>query len=173
MPPGVLRPAFPDTDPLPLDENGLYILLFDHWNGRHFDWELYLATSTESGTIFQVVYPGPYPHCQSYIFDARSSTNERRSAALIVAVKVAVMEPILHEALHIRLARIPIGHSTRFRGGSPRRVWVMEALYALDDEGYIKLTNSIACVELEALTAALINKNYERRSVIQSSYSLM
>lgn len=157
------------AEPLPLDENGLYILLFDLGDGYRFHWQLYLATSTESGTIFHLTNPGAN---DTWLFEAKPGTDERFSPDLVLATKMAVMEPVLHEALQSRLASVPSGYSVRFRENITRRVWVKEALYALDDEGYITLTNSIDCIENEVVTTAMMNKYHHRRTVMKSSWSL-
>lgn len=157
------------AEPLELDENGFYILLFDLGDGYRFRWEFYLATSTESGTIFHLISPAT---SDVWVFEAKTITDERSSPDLVLATKIASMPPLLHEALQSRLARVPIEYSARFRENISRRVWVKEALYALDQEGYIKLTNSVECVEKEVALTAMMNKYHQRRTIIKSSCSM-
>lgn len=157
------------AEPLTLNENGLYILLFDLGGGYRFNWQLYLATSTESGTIFHLINPG---HSDaSWQFEAKPSNDERRSPSLVLATQIALLDPILHQALQSRLSSISMTYSVRFRENISRRVWVKEALYTLDNEGYITLTNTVDCIEKEVTTTAMINKYYQRRTVMRSSWS--
>ncbi len=92
------------------------------------------------------------------------------SINLLVAVKIAVLDSVLQDALPDRLAQIAVSDSSLY-GIITCRVWVKQALHELDDEGYIKLTQSVDAVEEEAVEVAMENKPRGRRTTIKSSYS--
>lgn len=83
-------------------------------------------------------------------------------------LKIAVLDPILHQAFFHRLAQIPIVDSARYRERITCRVWLKEALYTLDDEGYISLTASVDDVESEARGLAMKNKSSGARKLVPS-----
>jgi hypothetical protein len=70
-----------------------------------------------------------------------------------------------------RLWQIPIAYSTQFHESITCRVWLKEALFALDDEGYIKLTESVDDIEAEAKNLAMRNKSRGTKTVARSSGS--
>lgn len=156
------------TDRLSLDSNGFYILLFDVGDDCRFHWVLYHAQSPDSGIVSYLLQ---VQDTDAWVFETKTSADVGSSRNLIVAVKLAVIEPELADALSKRLAQIPIGYSARFREDVTCRVWVKEALFALDDEGYIKLIKSIDDIEMEANTTAMLNKYRKQRSVIKSAGS--
>ena len=157
------------TDALRFDSNSLYILLSDLGDDYRFHWGLYLAKSPESGIISHLTNP---ENTTTWTYEAKSSANASSSGSLIIAVKVATIEPELVDTLCNRLAKIPIGYSAHFREDITCRVWVKEALFALDEDGYIKLVKSVDDIEMEAKTAAMVNKYRKQRSVIKSVGSL-
>lgn len=90
------------------------------------------------------------------------------SQRLLAAIKIGVVDLVLHQALHDRLQQIPIAYSTRFHESITCLVWLKEALFALDDEGYIKLTRSVDEIEAEAKILAIQNKSMGQRTVSRS-----
>lgn len=93
------------------------------------------------------------------------------SQRLLVALKIGVLNPILHEPLLDRLKEIPIAYSTRFHESITCRVWLKEALFALDDEGYTKLTRSVNDIEVEARNLAIQNKSQGKKTISRSAGS--
>ncbi|RAH47538.1 uncharacterized protein BO95DRAFT_461918 [Aspergillus brunneoviolaceus CBS 621.78] len=71
-----------------------------------------------------------------------------------------------------RLAQVPIEYSTRFREAITCRVWLKEALFALDDEGYIKLMKDIGSIEDEAKGQAVRNRVARKVTVTKSAGSI-
>lgn len=157
-----------DLDALHLtfERNGLYILLSNRGDKSYtFHWCLYLHQSTTSGSIYHLLNGNDptiwrFEHLpdQTVIYDQ----------ALLGALKIGVLDPTLHAPFLERLRQIPIVDSVRFRERITCRVWLKEALFALDDEGYIMLTRSVDDIEAEARNLALRNKSLGRRTVVRS-----
>lgn len=158
------------SDSLSFDTNGLYLLLSDIGAERQFHWGFYLAKSPTHGVIFQVV-KGTYTTGDKWEYKTKPSINVPNSVNLLVGVKIAVLEPILHNALATRLAEIPVQDSSRY-GAITCRVWIKEALQELDDEGYIKLKAKVNDIEEEAVDEAADNKQRERRTAFKSQLSV-
>lgn len=156
------------TDELVFDTNGLYILLSDIGAEVQFHWGFYLATGTEEGMIYHLINNASTNHGWKY--QAKSSVKVPNSLNLLVAVKIGVLDPVLHAPLGDRLANIPIAASPRY-GPITCRVWLKEALSELDNEGYIKLTWTIDEIEVEALTEAADNLPRKKRTIVHSSGS--
>jgi hypothetical protein len=172
-----------DTSTLTFESNGLYILLLDRGEDTFtFHWAFYLAKPKApnsggsggegDGIIFHVINPAS---STEWIYESKTSKDDGDvlqgySRRLILALKIAVMDPVLHEPLSDRLAQIPIdSYSTRFHENITCRVWVKEALFALDEEGFIKLTASVDAIEAEAMELALRNKARRVRTIAESS----
>ncbi|KAI2864958.1 hypothetical protein CBS147321_7116 [Aspergillus niger] len=132
---------------LQLEPNGLYLLLADRESSSTFHWGLYLAKSPTDGTIFNLIN---FPNPNVYSYEVKSDQKVITSRRYLLALKVGDLHPALHGPLETRLSQIPIQYSTRFHEAMTCRVWVKEALFALDDEGYIKLVESINGIEAEA-----------------------
>ncbi|KAF7163166.1 hypothetical protein CNMCM5623_008236 [Aspergillus felis] len=148
------------------DVNGLYILLSDRGDkGYTFHWGLYLHQAEDSGYLYHLINE---TDSSSWRFDPGPSKNMMNSQRLLVALKIGVLEPTLHQALLDRLWQIPIAYSTRFHESITCRVWLKEALFALDDEGYIKLTESVDDIETEAKNLAMRNKIGGTKTVARS-----
>ena len=154
------------SDPLVFDANGLYILLTDIGAEIQFHWAFYLATSSSSGIIFQLINTPATGDTWQY--QTKDSTDVPSSTNLLVAMKIANLEPLLHSALSDRLPQIPISRSPRY-GDITCRVWLKETLHELDNEGYIQLIESVDYIEDEALMEAAENRPRDTRSVIKSS----
>lgn len=153
---------------LKFDAGGLYILVSDIGAERQFHWGLYLATTSSSGFIFHLINNESTNNTWGY--QMKASTNVPSSISLLVAVKIAVLDSVLQDALPDRLAQVAIQDSSLY-GKITCRIWVKQALHELDDEGYIKLTQSVNAVEEEALDIAMDNKPRRRRSAVNSNHS--
>ncbi|PYI09857.1 hypothetical protein BO78DRAFT_23965 [Aspergillus sclerotiicarbonarius CBS 121057] len=132
---------------LQFETNGLYLLLSDRGAESTFHWGLYLAKSPASGDIFDIVNS---PNPRVWAYQPKSNQQVATSKRHLLALKVGDLDPALHGPLETRLSQIPIQYSTRFHEAITCRVWVKEALFALDDEGFIKLIETINGIETEA-----------------------
>ncbi|RAL11823.1 uncharacterized protein BO97DRAFT_86861 [Aspergillus homomorphus CBS 101889] len=88
-----------------------------------------------------------------------ATTGVPKSITLIVGLKIAVMVPVLHQALSDRLEIVSQEPPVTCR------IWLKRSLQDLDDEGYIKLTHSVDGVAQEADDAAVDNRARGIRSV--------
>ncbi|KAJ5189958.1 hypothetical protein N7491_008000 [Penicillium cf. griseofulvum] len=155
-----------DTPELTFEINGLYILLSDRGDKSYtFHWRLYLHQSPTSGSIYHLlndidptIWRFEHLPDQTIIYDP----------SLLGALKIGVLDSILHAHFLERLRQIPIVDSVRFRERITCRVWLKEALFMLDDEGYIILTRRVDDIEGEATNLALLNKSLGRRTVVRS-----
>lgn len=153
---------------LEFETNGLYLLLSQRGDTYTFHWGLYLAKTPKEGEIFHLINP---KNSAAWRYEHKLSANLGSSNRLVLALKVAVMELALHDALRARLSQIPIQDSTRFRERITCRVWIKEALFALDDEGYIKLTGTVDQIEQDAKNKAMANKSQGTKTVSKSALS--
>ncbi|KAJ5211548.1 uncharacterized protein N7498_003194 [Penicillium cinerascens] len=152
-----------------LEVNALYILLSDRGENIYtFHWRLYLHQATNSGYIYHLINE---TNSTSWHFDSQPSENVIASQGLLVALKIGVLDPILHQSLRDRLQETPIAYSTRFHESITCRVWLKQALFALDDEGYIKLTHPVNDIEAEAIDFAIKNKINGQKTISQSAGS--
>ena len=153
---------------LQFETNGLYLLLSERGDAYTFHWGLYLAKSTTDGEIFHLIN---LQNSAAWKYEYKLSRTVASSNRLVLALKVAVMDPSLHDTLQSRLSQVPVQDSTRFNERITCRVWVKEALFALDEEGYIKLTGTINQIEQEAKNKAMVNKAAEIKTVAKSGLS--
>jgi hypothetical protein len=156
------------SDPISLETNGLYLLLSDIGAERQFHWGFYLAKDPQNGVIFHLIN-GPHTG-NKWQYQVKTNENVSNSLNLLVAMKIAVMDPVLHDPLAERLAGVPIQPSSRY-GPITCRVWVKEALHVLDDYGYISLKAKVNDIEQEAIDEAVGNYLRDRRTVIKSNLS--
>lgn len=156
--------------PLKFDTNGLYLLLSDLGDGYRFHWGLYLAKSGDSGTIFHITNSDD--DAKAWVYEAKESGNVGKSQRLLIGLKIAVMDPALHESLQGRLQQVPIAYSSRFKEEITCRVWAKEALFELDSEGYISLTVPVEDIEEEAKSVAMLNRHRRARSIVKSQGSI-
>lgn len=153
--------------PLAFEANTLYLLILDRGDTYLFLWSLYLTTTATEGIHFKINNDAG-PTDWKY---ERTPTNEipclRR---LLLALKIGAVEPIMHGALSDRLALVPLTiYSTRFRENLSCRVWAKEALFALDDEGYLNLGKTVQGIEEEAKYLAMMAKSKGDRKVVRSA----
>ncbi|KKZ64073.1 hypothetical protein EMCG_01569 [[Emmonsia] crescens] len=84
------------------------------------------------GVVYHLINP---PGTTLWEYESKTTANVIESRSLLVALQVAVMEPVLHESLGDRLAEVRTGYSNRFHENMTCRVWVKEALSDLDGYG--------------------------------------
>lgn len=160
---------------LHFETDGLYILLSDRGEDSYgsFHWSLFLAKSNTTGTMFHLINATLIDSIRaasasSWRYETKSSIASQ-SRRLLLALKVGVLEPVLQDAVGDRLAQVPIEeYSTRFGEDVTCRVWLKEALFALNDEGYVTLTKSIDGIENEARFLAIRNQSNRRRTIVYS-----
>lgn len=105
----------------------------------------------------------------SWEYESASMTEIPQLRRLLLDLKIGALEPVLHSALAGRLALVPLMlFSTRFREQLSGRVWVKEALFAMDDEGYMNPGNSVCDIEEEAKYLAMVHKCKCERKVVRS-----
>lgn len=156
------------SEPLQFEPNGLYLVLCDRNDDYTFHWGFYLASTAQSGVIHHLINQQP---SGAWAYEAISSENTPYSERLLVGIKVAVMDPVLHDAMAERLTQVPVAYSSRFREDITCRVWIKEALFALDEEGFIKIVADITGIEREALSLAMFHKNRRTTAVTMSKYT--
>ncbi|KAL4904119.1 hypothetical protein BDW74DRAFT_179213 [Aspergillus multicolor] len=151
------------NDPATFEQNGLYILVSNINKVRQYHWSLYLATARDKGRIFHMV--NSIETNYQWRYRSYMSANVPKSKTLIVAVRITVMDPVLHGPLGDRLEAVstepPIS----------RLVWLRRALKDLDDEGFIKLLAKMDEIELDAEMMAEDNLEHQKRSVEKCNYS--
>ncbi|CAG8252462.1 unnamed protein product [Penicillium nalgiovense] len=153
------------TPNLTFEANGLYILLSDRGDKSYTShWSLYLHQSPTSDTIYHLLND---TDPTIWRFEHLPDQTVLNDQTLLGALKIEMMDPILHAHFLERLRQIPIVDSVRFRERITCRVWLKEALFALDDEGYIMLTRSVDDIEADARDLALWGKSL-RRTVVRS-----
>lgn len=152
--------------PLLFEPNAVYVLLLDRGETYNFHWEIYLASTATHGTIFYITNdstPTKWEHKREF---TSAMPQQQR---LILALRVGTVEPLLHSAMADRLALIPTTlPSTRFREPMTSRVWVKEALFLLDNEGYLNLGAGPTDVEAEAKHFGMLGKSKNERRVLRS-----
>lgn len=158
--------ATPST-PLLFEPNALYILLLDRGDTYLFHWQLYLTTTALEGRTFHITNDaGP----TTWQYESSTTKDMPQLRRLLLALKISALEPVLHKALTDRLTLVPLTlFSTRFREHLSCRVWVKEALFALDDEGYVNLGKSVRDIEEEAKYLAILYKSKCERKVVRSA----
>lgn len=148
---------------LEIELNGLYILLSDRQDlGYSFHWALYLAKSNTHGDVFHLINPS---NPTTWHFETKSNDEVNQSREILLALKLGILEPVLHRALPERLDHLPIEYSTRFHESMSCRVWVKEALFMLEEEEFVDLVDSVDAIEAEASRLATRNKSRATRTV--------
>ena len=140
----------PSTPRLSLDVNGLYILLRDQGLENEWLWGFYLHRGLSDGWIFYVSRPA-----DSWLYDHRTSRTVVYSLSIAAALRIGVIEPLMHETLRDRIGRVPLENTERF-GDLTCRTWLLRAVGDLDNEGYISLLRgtTVEDIEQEAMGAA-------------------
>ncbi|OJD16788.1 hypothetical protein AJ78_03078 [Emergomyces pasteurianus Ep9510] len=169
------------ADPLPLEQNSLYVLLFDRGEAYRFHWALFLtathpttpttttaegvgeeeeqeqtAESNPPGTLFEVTNPNP-SNDNLWTYNATILTALTNKHNPLCALKISTIEPLLHEPFQALLGTIPIiPYSQRFGEKITCRVWLKEALYELDQGGFIQLLWPVEEIEKEARALGML-----------------
>ncbi|OAA57235.1 hypothetical protein ISF_07156 [Cordyceps fumosorosea ARSEF 2679] len=142
---------------LPLDENGLYILLSDQDRKYHWHWSLYLHREMLSGSTFHIARPSA---AVPWRYEDVEVRNIIFSLSVTLALKIAIIPPDMDGPLRDRLARVPMGVADTKRWGPLTcRTWLLRALSELDDEGYISIKPSATVEEVEAEAFELARDN--------------
>ncbi|EGE06638.1 hypothetical protein TEQG_05636 [Trichophyton equinum CBS 127.97] len=153
---------------LAFDENGFYILLSDRGDSWRFHWGLYLAKTKSSGIVYHLVNDMP---STDWRLEVKESGNVLQSNKLLGALKIGIIEPMLHEMLGQCLLEIPIEYSTRFKENITCRVWLKEAIYELNERDLLNLQESVDFIEDEANSIALSSKATKKKSVKPSRWT--
>ncbi|KAJ5123391.1 hypothetical protein N7448_009488 [Penicillium atrosanguineum] len=157
------------TPPLSLafEANSLYILILDRGDTYLFLWSLYLTTTATEGIHFHIINDsGP----TDWKYERTPTDKMPFLRRLLVALKIGAVESKMHGALSDRLALVPLTlFSTRFREKLSCRVWAKEALFALDDEGFLDLGKTVQGIEEEANYLAMMAKSKGDRKVVRSA----
>ncbi|KAL4914891.1 hypothetical protein BDW62DRAFT_189507 [Aspergillus aurantiobrunneus] len=147
------------------DLNSLYLVLTDRGSASSFHWSFYLRTAATSGEMLHLVNRSGMTEwefeCLARLPEDVATANE-----LLLVLKLGDLDPVLHGAFKERLGQIPIQYSARFRESISCRVWMKEALFALDDEGFITLAQSVEKVEADAKLVAMLNRAQGRKSIV-------
>ncbi|OAA57276.1 Beta-lactamase/transpeptidase-like protein [Cordyceps fumosorosea ARSEF 2679] len=183
LPPQLTPTPFPPTvvsqeliQQLHLDANALYVILSNQSANNVCHWVLYLHISARLGWAFHISNLGVVPGTWEYRCD--ESCDMTYSPTAVAAVKVAGdMVPEMHDALRRRIGlhggRPPVVRledTPRF-GQLSCRTWVLQALYELDNEGYISVLPGylVEDVAEEAASLAAANRALLRMSRAQVS----
>ncbi|EFE29508.1 uncharacterized protein ARB_03586, partial [Trichophyton benhamiae CBS 112371] len=154
--------SIPSNMDLEFDENGFYILLSDRGDSWRFHWGLYLAKTKTSGIVYHLVNDTP---STDWRLEVKESGNVLQSNKLLGALKIGIIEPMLHEMLGQCLMEIPIEYSTRFKENITCRVWLKEAVHELNERGLLNIHESVDSIEFEANSIALSSKATKKKSV--------
>ncbi|KAI9038127.1 uncharacterized protein KD926_011261 [Aspergillus affinis] len=150
-----------------LDPTALYILLLDRGDSYLFHWALYLAKPDSRGMMYHLINPDTTdPTVWKY--EMQLITDASYFNRVLLTLKLGVLDPVVHDAVGVRLGEVPIQYSGRFKENMTCRVWLKEALYALDDEGYVELRRSVNEIDTEATHLAMINKSKKAQTVVTS-----
>lgn len=150
-----------------LDVNALYILLLDRGDSYLFHWALYLAKSASSGIMYHLINPDTTKPT-TWKYEMQPIHGGSYFSRVLLALKLGFLDPVVHNAVGHRLGEVPIQYSGRFKENVTCRVWLKEALYALDDEGYVELGRSVNEIDTEATHLAMINKTKKVQTVVTS-----
>lgn len=163
---------------LELEENGLYIVLCEEPNEYRWHWVLYLHLRRTDGCFFHITRPS---RADPWVYEDRTISNVVFSSPISVALKVAVVPPDMQDALRARIGAVAMEDTRRF-GPLMCRVWVLQALAELEDEGYIsiKAGSTIEQIGEEAKGRAERNEEMAQggrelgpsEKVLESMYSL-
>lgn len=166
------------------DVNGLYILLSLMPEEDAYHWGFYLAVNNplpnnpmNDGRVLGISMhvtktPTNDPATNNkWRYEQKERSGTTRSKTVIVALKIAVLDPVLHQPLGDHLSRIPLQHSTIFHEASSCRVWLKDALYSLDQHGFIKLKTSVEEIEEEGFDAVCGYKTNRQVQILNSERS--
>ncbi|KAJ5650085.1 uncharacterized protein N7484_003808 [Penicillium longicatenatum] len=154
------------TTSLVFEPNALYIAILDRGETYSFQWELYLAKTATEGIVFHITNEAGQAKWE---YDRAQTNQMPQQRRLLLALNIGSVEPVLHNALSDRLALVPLTpFSSRFSEQLNCRVWLKEALFVIDDEGYVNLGKGPAMIEEEARYLAMMCKSKHERKVVRS-----
>ncbi|KAB8228565.1 hypothetical protein BDV23DRAFT_183425 [Aspergillus alliaceus] len=150
-----------------LTPSTLYILLQSRSSPSTFHWSLYLTNTHPpftTGTKHDLTHPpSPSPDLDPRTWTYSSFPidllSPNAASPAIAAVKVDVMDDaeMLREAMEECLGNVPRGsYSSRFREEMSCRVWVMEALWELDQGGFIDLGGRVNVLGIQGLEREVV-----------------
>lgn len=149
----------PDNE-ISFNTNGLYILISDIGEVLRFHWGLYLALSPGHGIILHTVNNRDTGHQWQY--QTKANIGVPNSKPLLVALQIGLIGPDLHGPLAERLATVPVTPPVTCR------LWLKQALFDLDNEGYIGLMNEVNDIKMEGILPAERNKTNNQRTAEMS-----
>ncbi|CAG8930229.1 unnamed protein product [Penicillium salamii] len=146
--------------------NALYTLLTDRGKGAFaFHWRLYLHLSAQCGYIYHLINED---NSTGWRFDPQPSRNFMNSEGLLVALEIDVLSPGSYQLMLDCVGQVRIVYSTRFHENITCRAWLKEALFLLDEEGFINLTLSVKDSKLEATLTMQKKKECEKPGLRRS-----
>lgn len=131
---------------LKLDENGLYILLSEQTIQYHWHWALYLHRQSTEGLAFHITRETA---ADPWAYEGRSVKNVIFSIKITAALKIAIVPPDMHDAFSNRVAQMALEETERFKPLTCR-TWLLQAVYELDNEGYIAVKPGTRVEDIEA-----------------------
>ncbi|PGH05544.1 hypothetical protein GX51_02883 [Blastomyces parvus] len=103
-----------------------------------------------TGTLFELTNPNP-SNVELWTYKATLLTTFTHRHNPLCALKISNIEPLLQLDFHALLPTIPIvPYSQRFGEEISCRVWLKEAMYELDQSGFIQLVRPVEDIEMEA-----------------------
>ncbi|KAE8353588.1 hypothetical protein BDV28DRAFT_164866 [Aspergillus coremiiformis] len=148
-----------------LTPSTLYILLQPRTFPSIFHWSFYITGTREpstSGTMHDLTNSGG-SQLWTYNSIPINLLDPNPTSPAIAAIKVDVIDDMemLREAMEECLSNIPRTYSSLFREEMSCRVWVKEALWGLDQGGFIDLGRrgnvfGIQGVEMDVVRAGLV-----------------
>ncbi|KAJ6092945.1 hypothetical protein N7486_008234 [Penicillium sp. IBT 16267x] len=143
--------------PLAFKLNALYIAILDRRDTYLFHWELYLAKTSTEGIFFHITNEVGQTRWE---YDRAQANEMPQLHALLLALRIGSVEPGLHNDLSDRLALVILTtFSSRISEQLNCRLWLKEALFVMDDEGYVNLSKGPAEIEAEARYLAILSKS--------------
>lgn len=153
----------PPVPPLHFEPNGLYLCLLDRGDLYNFHWELFLASTPAAGIVCHITND---KRLEQWEYETLSTSEMPSLRRLLVGLKIGTVAPMMHRPLCNRLSEIPLDPvSIRYMESISCRVWTKEALFTLDDEGYVILATSVPEIDSEANHHALMAKSLHERRV--------
>ncbi|EGX94378.1 hypothetical protein CCM_02649 [Cordyceps militaris CM01] len=141
------------------DIDSLYVILSEQSQPNSWHWGIYLHVDEAGGWIFHIRNSAHEP----WYFEHKRSETIMTSKTIMVALRVAIIRPKdMHGALQSFIgttqSRIGMADPNQF-GRLTCRTWVMQALYQLDQSGYISIMPgyTVQDIEFEADRSAELN----------------
>ncbi|KFX97170.1 hypothetical protein O988_04999 [Pseudogymnoascus sp. VKM F-3808] len=153
---------------LPLEDNGLYVVLYRQDVDNKWHWSFYLQRYSRQGWIMHATRPTGF-----WFYQKRTSTTVAFSDSVVSILKIAIIPADYHDALANRIAEVPLEDTQRY-GAFTCRTWLLRAIDELNDEGHIslKLGTTSQHIEQEASLKAANAAALGQRMLENSSHSL-